>query len=244
MPLRDHFNPPLDDHRSWDELHGMWPATMVDDLSRKLPDGYYAAPNIHLGSTGDVDVGALEPWDRSQQVAALSAEAGGEATAVYSPPKPAVLLAGLPGQDEYEVFIYDVRRGRRLVAAVELLSPSNKDRPDSRGAFVAKCAELVRRRVSVAMVDVVTTRHFNLLAELLGLLDREDPAVSSDPSDLYAAVCRSLGQNGDAQFAVWPYTFSIGSSLPTLPIWLTDDLAVPLDLEASYEHACRVLRMP
>ena len=60
MPLRDHFNPPLDDHRSWDELHGMWPATIVTDLSRKLPSGYYAAPNVHLGSAGEVEVGTFE----------------------------------------------------------------------------------------------------------------------------------------------------------------------------------------
>jgi hypothetical protein len=28
-----------------------------------------------------------------------------------------------------------------------------------------------------------------------------------------------------------------------LPIWLTDDMNVMLDLEASYEDACRVLRI-
>jgi hypothetical protein len=36
---------------------------------------------------------------------------------------------------------------------------------------------------------------------------------------------------------------SIGRPLPTLPLWLADDLAVPLDLEASYEETCRVLRL-
>lgn len=28
------------------------------------------------------------------------------------------------------------------------------------------------------------------------------------------------------------------------PLWLTADLSVPLDLEASYEDACRLLRIP
>jgi hypothetical protein len=32
--------------------------------------------------------------------------------------------------------------------------------------------------------------------------------------------------------------------LPTLPLRLADDLAVPLDLEASYEETCRFLRIP
>ena len=31
--------------------------------------------------------------------------------------------------------------------------------------------------------------------------------------------------------------------LPCLPLWLTEDLAVPLDLEASYEQTCRDLRV-
>ena len=63
---------------------------------------------------------------------------------------------------------------------------------------MAKCAELVRHQVMVAIIDVVTTRHFNLFAELLELLDREDPVVNAAPPDLYASACRNVGRNGDA----------------------------------------------
>ena len=28
------------------------------------------------------------------------------------------------------------------------------------------------------------------------------------------------------------------------PVWLADDLAVPLELETTYEETCRVLRIP
>ena len=52
----------------------------------------------------------------------------------------------LADADEYEVRVYDVERGRRLVAAVEIVSPANKDRPESRAQFVAKCAALLRQR--------------------------------------------------------------------------------------------------
>jgi hypothetical protein len=37
---------------------------------------------------------------------------------------------------------------------------------------------------------------------------------------------------------------SLGKALPTLPLWLTSQLAVPLELEASYEQTCRDLRIP
>ena len=32
MPLRDHFRPPVELNHSWDELHGMWPAAIVQQL--------------------------------------------------------------------------------------------------------------------------------------------------------------------------------------------------------------------
>src|SRR5947209_7298680 len=48
----------------------------------------------------------------------------------------------------YAVHVVDRQRGRRLVAAVEIVSPANKDRPDHRGAFVARCAALLQQGVS------------------------------------------------------------------------------------------------
>jgi len=39
----------------------------------------------------------------------------------------------------------------------------------------------------------------------------------------------------------WAYALAVGQPLPTLPLWLVDNLAVPLDLEASYEETCRIL---
>ena len=39
------------------------------------------------------------------------------------------------------------RRGRQLVAAIELVSPSNKDRSDARELFVGKVAALLQQSV-------------------------------------------------------------------------------------------------
>jgi hypothetical protein len=61
---------------------------------------------------------------------------------------------------------------------------------------------------------------------------------------LYAAVCR-WRRTGDAlQLEAWNYPLALGRPLPTLPLWLTDNLAVPLDLEGTYEETCRGLRIP
>src|SRR5688572_657127 len=67
---------------------------------------------------------------------------------------------------EYEVRVYDAARGRRLVAAIEIVSQGNKDRPEKRDAYVGKCAALLQNGVAVSIIDVVTTRQFNLYGEL------------------------------------------------------------------------------
>ena len=41
----------------------------------------------------------------------------------------------------------------------------------------------------------------------------------------------------------WPYPLALRQPLPTVPLWLTYDLAVPLELEATYEAACKSLRI-
>ncbi len=43
MALRDYFRPPVENKHSWDELHGMWPAVIVQQLFSLLPEGYVAA---------------------------------------------------------------------------------------------------------------------------------------------------------------------------------------------------------
>jgi hypothetical protein len=109
----------------------------------------------------------------------------------------------LPEPDEYEVRVYDTKRGRRLVAAIELVSPANKDRPEHRGLFVAKCAALLQQHVSVCIVDVVTTREFNLYADLLALLNQSDPSLGTTPSPLYAVACRWRVQASTRWLEAW-----------------------------------------
>lgn len=111
MPLRDHFRSPLDDVHSWDELHGMWPATIVRALVEILPEPYFAAPGVHLGSLYEIDVGTY--GDDTPQPRVGNGGPGSVALAAYAPPKPTLTVEPrLPKQDVYEVRIYDGRRKR------------------------------------------------------------------------------------------------------------------------------------
>jgi hypothetical protein len=245
MPLRDHFRPPLDDSRSWDELHGAWPTVIVMALNRSLPPRFVAAPRVHLGTHAEIDVTAYETDAPDSDTAITGGDDRGVATAVWAPPQPTLdVAADLPEQDEYEVRVYDTQRHRRLVAAVEIVSPANKDRPEHRRLFVAKCAALLLQHVTVAIVDLVTTRQFNLYGDLLELIGQTDPSLVPQPPPLYAAACRWKRAGDSARLKTWAHALALGQPLPTLPLWLTDNLAVPLELEASYEETCRILRIP
>jgi hypothetical protein len=242
MPLRDHFHPPLSNRRPWEAVHGGWPMVIVQHLVRALPDRYVAEPRVHLGAQWEVDVATVDE-DPASATGRRADDGGGVATA-WAPAAPSLVVeTELADQDEYEVRVYDVGRARRLVAAIELVSPANKDRAVSRSQFVAKCAALLRQRVSVIMVDLVTARLPNPYAELLELIDERDPTLGNEPSAVYAASCRWRPHGAGHLLEVWNQPLAVGRVLPVLPLWLTDDLAVPLDLEASYEQTCRDLRI-
>lgn len=145
--------------------------------------------------------------------------------------------------DEYEVRVFDTRRGRRLVAAIELVSPANKDRPEHRSQFTSKCAALLRQSVSLVLVDVVTARNVNLYADLLDLIGEWDPSLGERPPAIYAVACRWRPRGASRWLESWNQSLQPGLPLPSLPLWLTEDFAIPLDLEASYEQTCRDLRI-
>jgi hypothetical protein len=217
---------------------------MVQRLSPLLPEDFTAEPRVHLGSFYEIDVCAYENEEPKPPGMSAGEHSGGMATATMAPPQPTFTVdADLADQYEYEVLVYDQSRGRVLVAAVEIVSPANKDRPENRRAFVTKCAALLQQGVCVSMVDLVTARNFNLYTELLTLLGRSDPAFATQPSSIYAVTCRYRRAARTSTIESWAYPLAIGQPLPNLLIWLSDELNVTLDLEASYEETCRALRI-
>lgn len=243
MPLRDHFHRPGRGPWPWTSVHGQWAATITQQLNQKpLPPGYVALPHVHIGGLGQVDVAAVQD---DEEATAFASSNGGVATAVWAPPKPALVVpTDLADVDTIEIEVFSEEDGYRLVAAVELVSPANKDRSSQRRAFVSKCAAYLQRDVSVVIVDVVTERLENLHAELMDFLELGEEARNAVASELYAAAYRAVkSENGVPRLEIWPQELRVAEALPTMPLWLSHTLAVPLDLEASYSAACESLRI-
>ena len=107
----------------------------------------------------------------------------------------------------------------------------------------AKCETLLHQGVSVTIVDLVTLRGFNLYGDLLDLIGQTDPLLSPEPPGIYAVACRWRRQANQPFLETWNRPLTLGEPLPTLPLWLSADLAIPLNLESSYEQTCRDLRI-
>jgi len=240
MPLRDHFRLPTSKQTSWEALHGGWPMVIVQQLRKTLPSGFTARPSVHLGAFYEIDVSTYEADDAPTSPNGKSGHGTNGTAAQWNATEPSVAVEVEPDEEyEYAVNIYDTERERTLVAAIEIVSPGNKDRLEKRNSFVAKCAALLRQGVSVCVVDLVTIRHFNLYTELMTFIGqgRADP-MSENPPATYAASCR-WGPRGDkSRLETWSRVMAVGQPLPSLPLWLRADLAITLDLEATYEQAC------
>jgi hypothetical protein len=238
MPLRDHFRPPVTNIASWEELHGLWPGLIAIRLNNLLPPEYRSGVKIHLGNAVEIDVAAFD-LEHAHHLANGTAT---ETALAWEPASPTLLLdtAELT-PPEYEVQVYDQRKTRRLVAAVEIVSPRNKDRPDSRDAFVSKCHALLQQDVCVAIIDPVTERGANLYAALAARLGAEPPSIAGKA--IYAVSCRSLSFRDRYRVEAWEHGLEIGAPLPTLPLWLNESRYVPLELERTYEETCRGLRI-
>lgn len=240
MPLLDHFRPPLSLRRHWESFHGFWAASAAGWLNAgHLPPHYFAEMQLHVGSRVEIDTPTF--WDGGNGAAgpAPTPAVGGTATMtapVWAPPAPAAVLAAV-FPDELEVLVFNDEGGPTLVAALELVSPGNKDRDATRQAFVAKCASYLQQGIGLVMVDVVTNRLANLHDELLLFLGANGTAMVPDDVALYAAAYRPARRQTGDEIDVWPTPLALGQPLPTLPLALRGYGCVPLDLEASYTEA-------
>jgi hypothetical protein len=239
MPLLDHFHPPLFPMRRREGFHNAWANAIVGQLSPLLPSEYFAEPLTTVGGSIEIDVATLR-----QGNGPTPGSSGGTPAVVWTPPRPLQTLpVTFPKQDAFEVRVYQELDGPRLRAAVELVSPANKDRPLNRRTFVDKCAAYLEHGVAVVVVDIVTNRTANFHAEILQALEaREDPPWRS-PTDLYTIAYRPVPGAAQSMLDTWPEALTLGAPLPTLPLWLEADLCLPLRLEESYAATCALLRI-
>lgn len=212
MPLLDHFRLPLKGRRHWEGFHARWSGAIADALNEvELPKRYVAEARVTRGAHLDVD-------------------------AAVAPPVPQLEMPAI-FPDAIEVLVFSEEDELRLVGAIELVSPRNKDRPLARRAFANKCLAYLQQGVGVVAVDIVTTRRANLHDEIAQVIGRGAPRFPAKTAT-YAVAYRPYRQKDDERIAIWPETLALGQALPTMPLWLTGlGTPVRVDLEGTYSEA-------
>jgi hypothetical protein len=205
---------------------------------RLLPSDYFAESQTHVGSRVEIDVATFDQeWAGREPRGGLAVAA--ERQLDLAPPATATLPAVYP--DSVEVLIYANEGGAILAAAIELVSPGNKDRPAARQAFVAKCVGYLQQGVGVVVVDIVTSRLANLHNDLVTFLGGNCPMPEG--TSLYATAYRPVRRENDEHHDTWIYPLAVSQPLPIVPLALRRGPTLLLDLDSSYLDACRRSRI-
>jgi hypothetical protein len=221
MPLLDHFQESFGGPNKWALVHAMWAAEIAGRLNAgRLGPQFAARPRRMETSTNGPTAAALSPWTAPQPAASVPAD--------------------IPSLSEVQVLKTDEGI---LVAAIEIVSPRNKDRPTAREGFVGKCLDYLNQGVCVVVIDVVTTLRANLHAELCDKIGVEGEDLFTEVGTLYAATYRPTTRSDVPQIDVWASPCRVGEAIPTMPLRLTSDTFVPVEFELTYTEACRRLKV-
>jgi hypothetical protein len=222
------------DDRRWDGGHLLWLAQLLDWVQPRLPPGFRA----YLGS---VPALTLEAGDGKPDVTVR----GWRGPAAQTAPDPAPVLA--QDRETVAAFTPDNQRALhvdwhgQLIAAVELVSPRNKDRQDAKARYARRYLGYLRQGVHLLLVDVFPQPAGFSFADAVS----DDLGLGEPPTPPPFAVSYRVGGAvpvGDAMgtpIALWRRTLGAGQPLPELPLALDEEKAVVVDLEATYHQAAR-----
>ena len=246
MALRDHFHPPLFPRHAWESFHAAWLGYICESLNDLLPNNYFAQEQVHAGRRIEIDVGTYEQLDGERD--SSNAESRGVAVAeprakLWTPP---AATASIPAvfADDFEIQIVEsADAGLKIVGAIELISPGNKDRDEARTPFAAKVASYLAGGVSVVIVDTCTSRLANLHHAILPFLSADEPRFEPDVA-LYTVAYRPVRRGDAERLDIWAEPLGLGRPLPTMPLWLNAELCVPVELGSTYRKACERRRIP
>ena len=224
MPLHEWADLP-----GWDGVHQLWGVELLHAIQSLLPPAYRVyigtRPTFAIGGPGNgpPDIGVSE-W--------TPGEAGStSATSEYPEPDEEVAVLTLASETTLLV-----ERAGRLVAAVELVSPRNKDRLSSQAAYSAAYAGYLLRGVHLLLADVHRRPSaFSFADRIAGELGMHQPPLPSPNAVGYRVGGPT--PDGGRFLAVWRRPLAIGQPLPSMVLPLSPNESVTVDLDGTYSRA-------
>lgn len=217
-------------------MHVAW----IPEISKRLnggllPEGYYSLVEQHAGrSIPDILTlhGSPQP---AHPASPPPPDTGGIAVA-EAPPR-------VRRSETFEASALARRRtlavrhvtGHRLVAILEILSPANKDRPQTIEDFAAKTVSALDLGIHVLVVDLFPPGP----ADPQGIhgVIRNQLKLSDEPYDLPAHEPLTLVSYQAAPTIEALEYLAIGAILPDMPLFIRPDRYVDVPLESTYQSA-------
>lgn len=217
----------------WDGVHQIWLVELLYALKADLPPAYRAyigtTPTFAIGAPGGggrPDVGVRD-WPPAP---GLQSEASAPTPCDFEPDEE-LAVATLAADTALLV-----ERSGRLVAAIELVSPRNKDRASAQVAYADTYAGYLLRGINLVLVDLhrrpAGFAFPDAIAANLGLAQPPLPAP--------CAVGYRVGEvapGGGRFLAVWRRPLAVGGELPAMRLPLASGDSVAVDLAGTYGRA-------
>jgi hypothetical protein len=240
MPLHDWTRVDPNDYH---DFHLSWMMAIKAALNAGLlPPGYFAMAE-HTTPPIVPDVVTLSI--PAEGVAEDGRDGGGQAVAT-APPRAEVVSTEHARKQKVvgrrRLAIRHVR-DRRLVAVIEIVSPSNKARKSEFTDLIEKSVQLLRQGVHLLLIDPFppTARDRNGVhaAVWKQLTGKKFTPSQAKPLTLaaYAAV-------GDDTFSAYVNPVAVGDVLPDVPLFLTAERYVYVPVEETYQTAWASFPLP
>ncbi len=230
MPLHD-----WKDERGWDSVHPLWLTYLLEYVQERLPEGYKAllggVPSLTVDSgNGKPDV-SVRHWEPRPPIEAVATD-----TAILEPDLEASVSIRLDPQPAVHIDFHG-----QLIAAIELVSPRNKDRADAKETYSNRYLGYLRLGVHLLLVDVLPRpKDFSFSDAITGGLGLELPPLPPP----FAAAYRvgevvPVGDDMGSLVGLWRRPLRVGQPLPALPLPLSVHQAIQIDLEETYARAAK-----
>ncbi len=230
MPLHD-----WTDERGWDSVHPLWLTYLLEYVQERLPAGYKAflggVPSLTVDSGhGKPDV-SVRQWDRESVTEAITS-----GTSVLEPDVEASVVFRLDPQRAVHIDLHG-----QLIAALEIVSPRNKDRADAKETYCNRYLGYLRLGVHLMLVDVLPRpKGFSFSDAITGGLGMELAPLPPP----FAAAYRvgevvPVGDDMGSLVGLWRRPLRVGQPLPALPLPLSVHRAIVIDLEETYQRAAK-----
>jgi hypothetical protein len=230
MPLHD-----WTDERGWDSVHPLWLTYLVEWIQPRLPEGYKVflggVPALTVGSgNGKPDV-SVRQWGPQPP-----AEKAATDTATLEPDLEVSVSIRLDPQRAVHIDFHG-----QLIAAIELVSPRNKVRADSKETYSNRYLGYLRLGVHLMLVDVLPRpKGFSFSDVITRGLGLDLPPLPPPFAASYrVGEVVPVGEDMGSLVGLWRRPLPVGQPLPTLPLPLTVHQAVPIDLEETYQRAAK-----